>query len=167
MSKLVPRQIYLDIEEWEQLGEKVGKNNRSQWLREQIHEMVKLPDERQALEESLEQHEIMTGKIKEKLFDLRQREQIELEELGNKSDRLDKALEEANELLQKQTTLSRETKQHVPMIGLDQIKEIAENFKVDNEELLDIIRADDTVEILKYGNAGTKETKSSVFTPGR
>lgn len=167
MSKLVLRQIYLDIVEWEQLGEKVGKNMRSQWIREQIHEMVKLPDERKALEEKLKQTDLMKQKLTDKLVDMNQREREELETLGNQSDRMDKAIKEADKIISTQTTLSKETKTHVPMIGLDQIKEISDNFKVNREELEDILRAYNELEILKYGGAGTKETTDSVYTVGR
>jgi hypothetical protein len=167
MSKLVPRQIYLDIVEWEQLGEKIGKNARSQWIREQIHEMVKLPDEKAAIEQRLEETDLTRQKLKEKLSVIQQREQREFEELGNKSDRMDKAIREAEKLISKQKTINRETMDKVPMIGQDQIKEISENFKVDADDLLDILRAYEELEILKYGNAGTHDTKDSVYSVGR
>ena len=167
MSKLVPRQIYLDIVEWEQLGEKIGKNARSQWIREQIHEMVKLPDEKAAIEQRLEETDLTRQKLKEKLSVIQQREQREFEELGNKSDRMDKAIREAEKLISKQKTINRETMDKVPMIGQDQIKEISENFKVDADDLLDILRAYEELEILKYGNTGTHDTKDSVYSVGR
>lgn len=163
MSKLVPRQIFLDIQEWEELGEKIGKRNRSDWIRQQIHEEVKIAEETEILEEQISQTESLLDKMKGKMEEIQQETQNKIDQMGNDEERLFKAFEEAETLARKQTKRLRRNDVPRPSIGLDQIQEIAERYMTDKNELEQMIRIELNPDIPKYGILKLKETKDSVY----
>lgn len=167
-SMLKQKLISVDEKEWQELGRKVGPRNRSQWIRDKIHEAVKLPDTKTGLENEITTASSYLSNLQSELEKITSKEENEMKTLGDIEERVEKAISEAGDLITYAISKERDNNGKmlrddynnplkVKTIGKDQIKSLAELYKIDAEELEYKIKIHYNLEIVKIGQIPTIE----------
>jgi hypothetical protein len=171
-SMLKQKLISVDEEEWQQLGEKVGFRNRSQWIREQIHEMVKLPDTKEAIEQELDNLSSTTNRLIEKLETMEEKEYKEFKELGETEERFKKAMMAVKDSIKEMPSNKRDDYGQLikgpdgrllmeQVVGQDKIKEIAVTYKINEDELTTKIHEKFNIKLIKYHEGQYNQTQDN------
>jgi len=141
--------ILLDVKEWEQLGEKVGEKGRSAWIRNAIHEEVKLPDDIKVLNVIEDDLFSQLERVQNRKASILEKQETAVKTIEEGKTVFETAVEECKKLIVEEHKQFKTKTIDRKELGIDIIEEQADLYQISKDDLEAKLRTIEDLKIIK------------------